>query len=254
MIESSEAKFFDSKRQAIFLVFFVSLCLIEMLISAYGLVITDYIIRPWVLISLIIDFYSQTKQIKNAFTYGIVLALFMSLVGDSFLMIRTSDEMYFILGLAGFAFAHVFYSIAYISNIKSSRVQMSIQKRVLIIIPIVIYLLVLYTIMQKNLGDLKVPVTIYAILITMMGSTCALRLNCTEMRSYYVTLVGSVLFIFSDSLIGLNKFGGVKGKWVGPTIMVTYYSAQYLISRGAIFHIKYLQSRKQAGLVQSQDP
>lgn len=248
-IDTKKAIFFDNKREIIFFFVFITLCLVEAFRSALGLSNYEYILKPLVMFMIIVDYFSQVMKVKTVFSYGIFFALIMSMFGDIFLMING----YFVQGVAAFGVGHILYSTAYISNIKESKTQVSLQKRILVILPVLIYSFGLYFYMVPGLKDMQLPITIYVLLISTMGTTCALRLNCTEMRSYYTSLAGSVLFIFSDSLIGLSMFGGVKGNWIGPTIMITYYCGQYLISRGALFHIKYQQGEGYNPLMNSSE-
>jgi len=51
--------------------------------------------------------------------------------------------------------------------------------------------------------------------------------------SFRLTFIGSILFVWSDSLIAFNKFS-LEIPLAGFWIMLTYMAAQYLIMRGLI--------------------
>jgi uncharacterized membrane protein YhhN len=51
--------------------------------------------------------------------------------------------------------------------------------------------------------------------------------------SFILVLAGAVLFVISDSLIALNKFG-FPFVFSGVAVMTTYIAAQYLIVTGVL--------------------
>lgn len=79
-----------------------------------------------------------------------------------------------------------------------------------------------------NLADLRVPVTAYIAVLLAMAAT-ALR---AEVGNPWVA-VGAVVFVASDSMIGLDTFRGpVAGS--GAAIWIMYYLAQVAITYGCL--------------------
>lgn len=79
-------------------------------------------------------------------------------------------------------------------------------------------------------GGQTVPVTIYFCGLMMMVSAATLA----DFSSKKV-IIGAVLFLISDALIGLSRFKQVMdGLTPGFLIWSTYYLAQYLIAFGFI--------------------
>ena len=78
-----------------------------------------------------------------------------------------------------------------------------------------------------------------------MGITAVGRLGRTKRSSFNLVFLGALLFIMSDSVIGLNRFTGPV-EHAGPIVMSTYLLAQYLLVKGYTAFIEI----KTTGLVQ----
>lgn len=90
-------------------------------------------------------------------------------------------------------------------------------------IPFVCLAGLVFSFIKDNLADMFIPVLVYMTIIGIMGTLSLVRINHTTGKSFSYTFVGSLLFMISDSLIGLSKFGPLKGPWVGAAIMMTYF-------------------------------
>lgn len=146
-------------------------------------------------------------------------ALLFSAVGDVCLEVGV-----FLAGLSAFLVAQLTYAWIFITR-RNINTRSLIQAAVLLsgLILVSGYVLI-------HTGDMKIPVAIYMTAIALMGLGAALHARPSAM-----VFAGAVLFITSDSLIGINRF-------VHPVenarewIMVTYYLAQFLLVYGVIFH------------------
>jgi uncharacterized membrane protein YhhN len=95
----------------------------------------------------------------------------------------------------------------------------------------------LVVILYPVLGDLKIPVMIYALVLTLMVLNALFRYGRTSMKSFLLVFLGAILFMASDSMLAINKFlqpFSGAGVW----IMLTYCVAQFLIVEGALIHLK----------------
>lgn len=102
---------------------------------------------------------------------------------------------------------------------------------------IIAYLVELLYMLWAGLGDLKIPVIIYAIVISTMFALAAWQYDKIERTTAVFFMIGSFLFVFSDSVIAIGKF--LKPlPYAGITIMSTYVLAQVLIIQGAILYDK----------------
>ena len=86
------------------------------------------------------------------------------------------------------------------------------------------------------MGTLRIPVLVYGIAIVLM---CIAAFNMAEVvpaRAFSMLYIGALLFIFSDSIIALDKFKGEQLIIPFPRllIMVPYLMAQFLIVKGSI--------------------
>lgn len=155
-------------------------------------------------------------KIKDNFLY---LALIFSLLGDIFLMF--GGEIYFMLGLGSFLIAHVFYILLFKKQFKFNLLKS---------LPFALATLTFLLFLKNGIDSkLLIPVVTYCIVITTMGIFAANRI--TNKISYNLVLIGSILFIISDSLIAFNKFHSplpANAFWV----MGTYGIAQFLIVLG----------------------
>lgn len=62
------------------------------------------------------------------------------------------------------------------------------------------------------------------------------RYSRTTTYSFWYILIGSLLFGISDNLLGFLKFNHIKTNFGRMIIMLTYYSAQFLIMHGSLQH------------------
>ena len=96
-----------------------------------------------------------------------------------------------------------------------------------------LYLLGLLSLVYPTLGDLKVPVLIYAFVITIMGVLGTI--TGIQYKNKFI-LFGAFIFIVSDSFIALNKFyfNLSYAELLQVIIMSTYVLAQYFLVLGII--------------------
>lgn len=167
----------------------------------------------------------------------VILGVVFSFLGDTFLMYDNVHEMYFMLGLGAFLCAHLFYLFAYREHsdrISKSGSQVS---RVRLAFPVVLAGTGLIAILFPVLGDLQIPVIVYALVLMAMVVSAIYRLGRTSFTSFCLVLFGAFLFMVSDSILAINKFldtVALGGFW----IMLTYISAQFLIISGLMKHHK----------------
>ncbi|HTM97484.1 MAG TPA: lysoplasmalogenase, partial [Pedobacter sp.] len=83
------------------------------------------------------------------------------------------------------------------------------------------------------LGEMKIPVIIYAITISLMGVMAFSRFGRVNSGSYKLIAIGAILFVTSDAFLAINRFMH-SFQYSGVVIMATYMAAQYLITFGTI--------------------
>ena len=161
----------------------------------------------------------------------VFIGLFFSWWGDIFLLLDGRGSLFFIAGLACFLTTHILY-IFYFLSIKNQAPSL-LKKQPVWFAVILSYGVGLVILLLPHLGELKIPVTLYATVISGM-LLCSLHI-------YYKTLapaniyfiLGAILFVLSDSLLAINKFYQ-PFPMASVGIMLTYCLAQYFIIRGCI--------------------
>jgi len=161
-------------------------------------------------------------------------ALVFSTFGDVLLMF--SAGIFFLLGLASFLLAHLFYIGAFtsISSFKNG----FLSKNPWWALPFLTFPILLLIFLWKGIPvDMKVPVAVYASVISLMAlSVVNLKGKIADL-TFWTLLAGAVLFQISDSSLAMAKFGQ---PFAGSrlAIMVTYIGGQLLLVRGVIILLK----------------
>lgn len=190
-----------------------------------------YIIKPSITISLMIYMAVKTR-FKGRFNKRIFAGLLFGLIGDTFLMFVHLEPNFFMFGLAAFLIGHLLYISAFYIDYKW---RPTIEKTAMWIALIVFGLLCLgsYLYLRPYLGAMKIPVMIYAFVISMMAIMAVNRKGRVNLFSFKLIFYGAILFLISDSILAYNKFVQPI-PYAGLSIMSTYMLAQFLITIGAI--------------------
>jgi len=157
----------------------------------------------------------------TASQYGIlvVLALLFCLAGDIFLMLPQDR---FIPGLVSFLIAHLLYIGAFVSRA-------GFHLTPIVFAPFLIFAGSMLIILWPHLAQMKVPVTIYLIVILMMGWQAAEQWNYLQSRSAAIAALGAISFMISDSLLALDRFRAPFFSARGM-VLGSYFLAQWLIA------------------------
>lgn len=192
--------------------------------------------KPAIMITLGLHYWITQRDQGEAISKSVVLAIIFSCAGDTLLMFQGRDGNFFMYGLAAFLVAHIFYILAYRQH-QSSDTSNELQglQKIRYAFPILLSGTGLVVILYSRLGGMKIPVLIYAIVLTGMVLAALFRFGKTSASSFALVFGGAILFMISDSLIAVNKFLEVL-PMAGIWIMVTYIAAQYLIVTGLSKH------------------
>ena len=190
------------------------------------------IIKPLLMPLLIAFFIFQTKDFISPLKKWIILALIFSWAGDVLLMFESINGNFFIFGLVAFLIAHIFYILFYENVIRKE----GLRKNYWWFIPVIIYYIALIYILSPHLGDMKLPVRIYGIVISYMLIQALQTGRIKNPCAATLMIAGAVLFITSDSILAINKFYE-SFEYAGMAIMLTYGIAQLLITLGAVTYI-----------------
>ena len=199
-----------------------------------GLVVKALIIPVLISLALV-----NLSPLKNRLQKLMVAGLFFSWAGDVFMELSNTNGNMFIPGLLCFLLAHIMYLTVFFFTPGKNCILFN---RFYLVIPVLIYGIALVTCLYTDLKEMRLPVILYAFVILAMLTGSINRMEKVNKKSYYLVLAGAILFVISDSVIAINKFGH-RFEASGIIIMSTYVVAQYFIIAGYIYQF----SREEAG-------
>jgi uncharacterized membrane protein YhhN len=88
---------------------------------------------------------------------------------------------------------------------------------------------IIFVILLPGLNGMALPVSVYVIVILAMAWQAWDQWDDKRARWALLAFVGAVLFVISDSILALNKFGEPFAAARALTL-TTYFSAQWLIA------------------------
>lgn len=195
----------------------------------------QFIIKPLLITTLALYFFTATSPAVGNFRKIMLAGLFFSIVGDTLLQFTDQGPQFFLMGLGAFLMTHICYILAFLGVNREQKGYVARMKWPAI--PLIIFVLAFITLLWNDLeAGMRLPVTVYAIVIGTMATVC-LNLKDKVERPVFLTIVtGALLFMLSDSLIALTKFKSADFAIPLPhfCIILTYLMGQYLITTGAI--------------------
>lgn len=177
---------------------------------------------------IILYTYRNQQENKPIHYHFIFFGLIFCMFGDGLLI-------WFVVGLTAFLIGHIFYTIGFFKVWNYSLA------RFLSFIPILAYGIFMSSkfitaLNYRNENELIIPVILYIAVISMMFWSAI-------MSGQLYAIIGSFLFVISDSVLAWNKFIS-SVPFSGSIIMITYYTAQFLIAF-SLFHLTVNQVKKQ---------
>ena len=147
---------------------------------------------------------------------SITLGLVLSAVGD--VLLEASPET-FLFGVGAFLLAHVAYVVAFVGA--------SPQARLLRAAPFVLWGAGLVWWLRDGLqtAGMLVPVAVYCAVICVMMWRASVRLD-DGTRTGRFAFLGALLFGASDTLIAVDRFGGVELAGIRYAIILLYWFGQ----------------------------
>jgi len=215
-----------NKIKVLFFVF-VGVSVLDIIGIIFRIPILIQVFKPLILLLLLVLYAVSVSKLNKLY----VLALIFSFFGDVFLMF--SGELYFIIGLISFLIAHLLFIKIVINQIQKQ----SISKVIISTIPFLVLFLGLILFLKDFLNNLLIPVIIYGLTICTFGTVSLINYLSTKSRKSLLMLIGSIIFITSDSVLAINKFYN-SSHLFEVIIMITYILAQYLIFRSMVYRTK----------------
>lgn len=201
--------------------------IVELAAIVWNIGTIRYLTKPLLLLLLLTYVLFQDIPSIKAKTL-LLAALFFSWAGDLFLLFDSSESSFFIFGLVSFLTAHIFYIILFLQQKKI--LQPNKKWNPLTILLLLIYTGSLFALLYPTLGALKIPVVVYAAVLSSMLLMALHAFSFKTISGRYV-IIGAILFVASDSLLAINKFYQPFNA-AGLAIMGTYGLAQLSIVVG----------------------
>lgn len=153
----------------------------------------------------------------------VAIGLGFSLLGD--VLLEWPADL-FVFGLGAFLLAHLAYLVAYLSDTR----RLAPMDLLLAILAAGGMFLVLAS---AGLGQLLLPVALYSLAIGAMLWRALARIGAVGTASTWLAAGGAVLFVLSDSLIGINRF---LAPFEGAryAIILSYWLGQLGITASAV--------------------
>lgn len=219
------------KRHLSFSVSFGLIAILYLVIEILNISEARLAVKPLICVILMGYLYSKTRLYGN-FSKLIFTGLFFSLAGDIALLFAGNGGNFFLIGLAAFLIAHVFYSIAFFRDYKYDP-QASKKYGHIMLFVMATFTIAFYVWLRPYLGEMKIPVMAYMVIISTMAILAGYRYQRINLLSFQLIFTGAIFFIVSDALLAINKFVE-PFLYAGVFIMASYMIAQFLITMGAL--------------------
>ena len=214
------------------LIIFITVLIAHIICLELNNELLQSISKPLIIPVLIGYFLSQTNKVTSNLKKWILLALLFSWGGDVLLMFQAKKEIFFLLGLSSFLLAHIFY-IVFFHHV---RVRENVKSNPWLLVIVVVYYAALISWLSPYLGEMKLPVRIYGVVISVMFMLALHMLSIKNKIAGRWMMVGALFFVISDSVLAINKFFQPFDA-AAVVIMLTYGLAQLFIVKGAINYI-----------------
>jgi len=184
----------------------------------FGSLPITYLLKPLTML-LVISIAAQNVLPGRSF-YGraILVGLTFSLIGDIFLM----QSGRFIPGLLSFLAAHLCTFTAFVHG---RRFRLTLRVTVVGLI----YGITMTCVLLPRLGAYALPVIVYILVILSMGQQACERWSHLRTSAARQALIGAMLFIFSDSVLALNRFR-THFDLAPLLILSSYFTAQWFLA------------------------
>jgi uncharacterized membrane protein YhhN len=208
---------------------YIGFCIIYLSILFLNIQGFDLYMKPLILpILMLIVTFSENFPTKKI----LLTALIFSWIGDIVLLFASKGELYFIFGLVSFLVSHLVYIVLFNKQQTTRENDNKVQFWIGVLLIIGYFTFMIFTLFPK-LGPLKIPVLVYAIVITtMLFFAFKGSLKWSIPANKYI-FIGAIVFVSSDSVLAFNKFY-TPIEHASFYIMATYCLAQYLIVKGIL--------------------
>lgn len=217
---------------------YIVIAAIEIFAEVTGNDMIRFISKPLLMVALIAFYVQSINGYWTRLHKLMVAAFFFSWIGDVALMFVFKNENFFLVGLVGFLITHILYAVSF-ADVTNRKTEALLPKKFWVIIPLVIYMIALLSMLVPGItGNEKtqpflVPVLVYSTAIATMTMFSINRYKRVNDASFALVFGGALLFMFSDSIIAINKFLH-PFETASIFIMILYTAGQYFIAKGML--------------------
>ena len=185
-----------------------------------------YLCKPLTTILILAVAMGASAPVSPRYRLLVGIGLVFSLAGDVFLMLPGD---WFVFGLAAFLLAHLCYVVAFAPGSSGQA------KLVACLAYAAVAAANLIGLLPRVPAELHVPVLAYVAVLMLMGALAAargwsLRGDARLGASARLAAIGGALFVFSDSVLAWDRFGG--GIPLAPLwVLAGYYASSWCIAR-----------------------
>lgn len=197
-----------------------------------------YFTKPFLLPVLLLIILARSTGQKHSVSKLLVsLALTAGTVGDVLLLADRNNPAYFTYGLLAFLIMQLLYCIYFFRMQGLGKNGWLLNAFVLVIL--IAFAFALISGLYNYLGQLRVPVIIYAVAVTLMMFAAVNIVHSKKARKLAIQLIipGAAFLAASDAILAVNKFY-LKEDWYNISVMTTYILGQLFLAIGFMKHLK----------------
>lgn len=196
---------------------------VNILSEILGLQVMVYVFKPLIMVFIMAIALIRIKGTGSFYGCSVFLGLLFSLMGDILLMLPSN---LFLQGLVSFLIAHIFYIMAFSKGV-------DLRLKNLSWLPFLLFGVLIYGFMLSALKEMTIPVLAYMVVILTMGWRANERWGQNKTRETKWALTGAVLFIISDTALGINRFR-LPFEWSTLVVLGSYFPAQWFIAMSVV--------------------
>lgn len=173
--------------------------------------------------------------VTGGFHWPLLIALAAGLAGD-ILLIQPEDcsDKRFTAAICAFFAGHLIYFWYFLRNLISlDRLPALVWAA---IVALAIASGVMFLILRKKLGTLKIPILLYTMVLFAVGTIILLNWGSLPRGIFYRALGGIMLFFISDSFLSMDRFIKPFGA-SRQMAMATYFPAQFFLAQAIVFMV-----------------
>jgi uncharacterized membrane protein YhhN len=180
--------------------------------------------KPFLIPMLIIYYVLMSPQTDRL----IVIALLLAFNGDVALLFQ-NRKSWFRAGAIMFLLGHLTYFASMVLG--TSAYALTTAQWLWPIIPAFVPAIIFFIVLQKHFGDFKTTAVLYMVAGSLLLYGAIVRCCCFSGWWFWLPLLGTAFFFFSDYLIARTRFKK-DFKYSGALIMLTYVMAEVLLVIG----------------------